>query len=523
MSEQSLILPSDFTIRMQDMLMDEWDSFLKSYSENNFHAFRINKLKKGMNDHQIAHIFEVLHMQNPKPVLWANDGYYYEDSCHPGKHPYHEMGLYYIQEPSAMSAAALLAPNPGERVLDLCAAPGGKSTQLASYMDQKGILFSNEINNARCKILAQNVERLGLANVVVTNEDSNDLANHLPEFFHKILVDAPCSGEGMFRKNNEAIKEWSLDNVNICAERQLMILDNAARMLMNHGLLVYSTCTFAPNENEEAIYRFLVNHPEFVLVHKEVPQFDSANPMWIRDEFLDRQVDKDILKDSFRLWPHHLDGEGHYAAILFKGNKNDYKEYLIQQRETSSKNLSTTASNSLILNEETFNNSITSKKKKKDKNNSNKSKNSSWGDKSSLSLLEEFLDTSLSTEMKDYIIKGNLTLFGDQLYLLPDQVPNLNGIKVLRAGLHIGTFKKNRFEPSHALALFLGKDDVNLTYNLDISDSRVEAYFRGESIQVEEKNGWCLLLVDGMSAGWGKIGNNIMKNHYPKGLRINSF
>ncbi len=486
MENNILSLPSDFVARMQQMLGNEWDAFLQSFENEEHHGLRINSLKKGLTEEKIEAILGSFQIQPNDKIPWTQTGFYYDHSTRPGKHPFHEMGLYYIQEPSAMSAAEFLDVKPGHRVLDLCAAPGGKSTQLASKMEQQGLLVSNEIHPQRAKILSQNVERMGLSNVIVTNEDSNHLKDYFSEYFHRILVDAPCSGEGMFRKNPDATEEWSLANVELCKERQLMILDNAAKMLMNHGRMVYSTCTFAPLENEEVIYEFLATHPEFHIEKENAPYFDCGNPDWIQNEITDSCVDKSVVSDAFRLWPHHLKGEGHFVAVLQKGEK----------METDTITLDTTSSYS-------------KSKKKKPILDQEMQKN-----------LEEFVKTNISQCLHSFLLEGELTLFGDQLYLLPNGSPRLSGIKVLRPGLHLGTYKKNRFEPSHALALFLGKEECNNTADISSTDSNVQAYYRGESIPVDAKNGWCLLCIDGLSAGWGKVNNGILKNHYPKGLRI---
>lgn len=465
---EEFILPFDFTEKMKRLLNTQWKEFENCYRNNKYQGLRFNPLKKGVCTENYGELLSRLSIADADPVPWAENAFYYGEDAHPGKHPYHEAGIYYIQEPSAMSAAALLSPSPGERVLDLCAAPGGKSTQLASYLNQEGLLIANEIHPARCRILSQNIERLGIANAIVTNEDSQTLAAHFPEYFHKILVDAPCSGEGMFRKNPEAAKEWSLEQVSVCADRQLEILDNAAKMLMNGGKIVYSTCTFSPEENEGVIGRFLESHPEFSVVSQPVPYFDSGNPDWGNG--------MSELKNTFRLWPHHLHGEGHFAAILQKSGIAEEPNPLPAK---------------------------------------------SWKEKKLLALLEEFTSKTLNNPMKQYLLSGNLTLFGEQLYRLPDYAPDLSRLRVLRAGLHIGTFKKNRFEPSHALALFLGKEDVK-TYT-SLSDRQTALYYRGETLDCESESGWCLVCMDGYSAGWGKAVGGQLKNHYPKGLRKDVF
>ena len=462
-------LPEKFLEKMQEMLGEEWPMFLECYEHDRYQALRMNPLKKGLNEELFA---SVLHRFGAEQaVLWEPYGFYYKEDTRPGKHVYHEAGLYYIQEPSAMSAAALLAPKPGMRVLDLCAAPGGKTTQLASYLMQKGLLVANEIHPARCRILSQNVERMGIENTIVTNEDSGRLAEKFPGFFHAILVDAPCSGEGMFRKNPEAMEEWSADQVLVCADRQREILENAAAMLLPGGTLAYSTCTFSEEENEQNIDWFLEKHPEFHIKQMDAPWFT-----------------KDERQGTFRLWPHKLHGEGHFAAVLVKdGMLPDFEEKTdIGKRKKS------------VL------------------------------DKTKEQALEEFLDSSVSHEQKERICGGNLILFGAQLFRLPEDAPDLKGLRVLRAGLHIGEFKKNRFEPSHALALWLGIQDVQCCLNLNADDIRLGGFLRGESIFLNEKDvirlqgrakGWCLICVDGCSVGWGKLAGGQIKNHYPKGLR----
>ena len=245
-----------------------------------------------------------------KPVLWAAHGYYYDPETRPGLHPYHDAGLYYMQEPSAMAPAMLLDARPEERVLDLCAAPGGKSTQLAAAMAGQGLLVCNEIHSKRAKILSGNIERLGFSNVLVLNETPQRLSQRFPGYFHKILVDAPCSGEGMFRKEEAAVTDWSLDTVAMCAKRQDEILEEAAKMLCPGGRLVYSTCTFSPEEDEGTIARFLNAHPEFSLVPANMPWFSSGHPEWADGN--------PALVHCLRLWPHKIGGEGHFAAILQK-------------------------------------------------------------------------------------------------------------------------------------------------------------------------------------------------------------
>lgn len=254
------MLPELFLKRMQDTLGDEYEEFVESLGKERYQALRLNTLKINSDQKSAA---ETDMPFNLTAVPWAENGYYYEKSDQPGKHPYHEAGVYYIQEPSAMAPVPMLEVKPGDRVLDLCAAPGGKSTQIAAALMGEGLLVCNEINPQRAKILSENIERMGVCNACVTNEAPEHLSEFFPEFFDKILVDAPCSGEGMFRKNEEACGEWSPENVEMCAARQDSILDEAAKMLRCGGRLVYSTCTFAEAEDEGSVERFAERHPEF--------------------------------------------------------------------------------------------------------------------------------------------------------------------------------------------------------------------------------------------------------------------
>lgn len=457
-------LPIEFEKKMKAFLGDEWDDFLYSYDNNRFQALRFNTLKVQSHE-EIMRILMVLEISSDKRVSWANEAYYFDENVRPGKHPYHEMGLYYIQEPSAMSAAALLAPKPGMRVLDLCAAPGGKSTQLATYLGDSGLLVSNEINTQRSRILSQNIERMGIKNAIVTNEDSFVLASHFPGFFNAIQVDAPCSGEGMFRKLPEAIEQWSMENVAICAARQKEILDNAAVMLKPGGTIVYSTCTFSKEENEDVIEYFLERHPDFTLEEME------------------------------RFWPHKVDGEGHFVAKLVRRGCVDTD--LKADRKTQ--------------------------KNKNSKNRKNETKPALT--KENMKLLSEFLDETISEDMAAWIKNSRLVMFGEQLYRLPDMEVDIKGLKVQRAGLHIGEFKKQRFEPSHSLALALKLSEAKNVVKLTWDDPQTTGFFNGQSVMLSDeqtaecKKGWALVCVDGYPAGWGKVNGAQVKNHYPKGLR----
>lgn len=449
------MLPVEFENRMRKMLGEEYADFEACYQEKHCQALRVNTLKAGtLGSWRVP--FSL------RPVPWAKDGYYYGPDDSPGKHAYHDAGVYYMQEPSAMAPAEYLAPEPGERVLDLCAAPGGKSAQLAAMMKGEGLLICNEIHAARAKILSENVERMGICNAIVTNETPQRLAGAFAGYFDKILVDAPCSGEGMFRKSETARNEWSMENVRLCAARQDEILSCAAAMLAPGGRLAYSTCTFAPEENEGSVIRFLRKFPEFEIVPlKKTDGMTGGRADWAGEAVSG-------IEGTIRLFPHKLEGEGHYLAVLQK------KGETIRPRGGEETGVSESG-------------------------------------------CKEWLDFCKSNLHE--APKGNYMAFGDQLYLLPHLAPSLKGIKTLRPGLHLGTKKKNRFEPSHALALFLDPKAACRRMDLPSDGKEILAYLNGQAIPFSGDAGWSLITVDGYGVGWGKCSGGMMKNHYPKGLR----
>ena len=271
-------LPESFKESMREILKDEYDAFERSYDGPRYVGLRHNPLKATREEFLSAVPFKL------EPVDWAGEGFYYDPEERPGKSALHEAGAFYIQEPSAMSAVEVLDPKPGDKVLDMCAAPGGKSTQIAGRLMGEGLLICNEYVKDRARILSSNVERMGVTNACVINESPDRVSARFPSFFDKILVDAPCSGEGMFKKEENALGEWSPENVKMCHERQLMILGEAAKCLRSGGVITYSTCTFNRLENEGTVEEFLKSHPEFTLEKTE------------------------------RFWPHKIKGEGHFVA-----------------------------------------------------------------------------------------------------------------------------------------------------------------------------------------------------------------
>ncbi len=450
-------LPIDFKMRMERQLGESYAAFLSCFEKGRVFGLRWNPLKI-----EKGRLLALLQKQGIplEAVGWAQEGFYYPADTQPGKLPLHEAGAYYIQEPSAMSAVGLLDPQPGEKVLDLCAAPGGKSTQIAGRMHGSGLLVSNETVTARVKILSRNIERMGVRNAVVCNETPERLAQRFPVFFDRILVDAPCSGEGMFRKDENARKEWSMAQVEACADRQRSILEQAAGMLKPGGVLVYSTCTFAPQENEEMAAWFV----------KKFPQFS--------------------LEKTMQIWPHLQRGEGHYAARFL--SKGVWGPQAIGHSKVR-------APYALAGGGEVSHNSCCA----------------------AMQLLSDFCKDILSEEMAAWvggeIQMGALALFGGRVYLMPPGIGCLDGLKIERAGLQLGCFKKNRFEPSHALAMALHPQDVKQALALD--RSACLQYLRGETVNCGTQTGWTLAAVDGCSIGWGKASRGVLKNHYPKGIR----
>lgn len=507
-NEIKLALPHDFTARMQKMLKSEYEDFLASYEKERLYGLRFNPLKAidketaGKEAEDLC--FESKMPFKLEPVPWTVEGFYYEQSAQPGKHAFHEAGAYYIQEPSAMAVVEALAPKPGDIILDLCAAPGGKSTHIAGKMMGEGLLISNEIIPGRAKILSQNIERMGISNAVVCNETPERMEEFFPAFFDKILVDAPCSGEGMFRKDETAINEWSLENVKKCADRQKMILEHAASMLKPGGIMVYSTCTFSVEENEGIISGFLKEHKEFSIEKTDLDKFFGQRQREEIEEWLEKPAPG--IEYTMRLLPHKIDGEGHFIARLKKEGENGVIGI----------------ADILYYNGEGFKQKkIKCGRAEWEKNGKEKSHQGKTKHVDDISLCRSFLIDELgmlNSVWERLMENGVFINFGEQLYLIPKQLWSIKGLKVVRAGLNLGMIKKGRFEPSHALALYLSRNEVVNSY--EMNEEETEKYLHGDTFSCDLNiNGWMLLITGGYSIGFGKAVNGQMKNHYPKGLR----
>ena len=425
-----------------------------------------------------------------RPVPWEPCGFYYDPETRPGKSAYHEAGLYYLQEASAMAPAALLDPQPGERVLDLCAAPGGKSTQLAGKMRGRGLLVCNEINPKRAKILASNIERLGIANALVLNEHPQRLETRFAGWFDKILVDAPCSGEGMFRKEEALARDWTPEKSAELSDIQKDLVLKAADMLRPGGMMLYSTCTFSPCEDEEVVAYLLHERPDMELM--EMPGyegFSGGRPEYAGTaDTSDSEIalslnafNPEELQKCVRIFPHKMDGEGHFLALFHKKGDSLPPVFRFSAKGP---------------------------------------------DKNTRKWLEEFFsEISLKTIGGQEFDWNRVEVRKDKVYYQLPFPLDLRGISFLRNGLYLGDLKKNRFEPSQPLALALHKGDVEAVISLPVSDERLTRYLKGETLMIEpeeaaHKKGWHLLCVDGYPLGFGKLVNGILKNKYPAGWRV---
>lgn len=445
-------LPETFINKYQKLLGDEFDEFLASFNNPVNHGFRVNPLKN-----QLPTDLDLTH-----PTPFSKWGYYGNVK---GKSLNHQSGAVYSQEPSAMMVGEVAAPKPGQTVLDLCAAPGGKTTHLASFMQQEGLLVTNEIMGKRAKVLVENVERFGIKNALILNETPESIATSFPNFFDVVLVDAPCSGEGMFRKDPDAISYWSEEYPIKCADRQRTILKEAVKAIKPGGNLVYSTCTFAPEEDEQMIAWLLETYPQFEVVSIDKPAgVEDGRPEWANGN--------EELKKTARLFPHKVAGEGHFIAKLH------LTEAIFPNKEVKKQRDSLTKEQRGYLND----------------------------------FISEYLP---GCPQSDFIT------FGDQVYVLNSETPDLNHLKVKRPGLQFGVFKKNRFEPSYALALTLNKE--SFSHCIEIDKEQWAKIVHGDTIKVENAEkykGWVLLVCENQSVSFGKLVGETVKNYFPKGLRF---
>lgn len=453
-------LPETFTARMQQMLGSEFPDFLASYDQPRNYGLRVNTLKLTPEQFRAVSPFGL------EPVPWTPEGFYISEHDRPAKHPYYHAGLYYIQEPSAMITVSVLDPQPGDRVLDLCAAPGGKSTQIAAKLAGRGVLFTNDVNNQRIIALVRNLEMFGAKNYVILNELPSRLAERFTGYFDKIVIDAPCSGEGMFRKDPFAVKSWGEFSVEKCVNMQKSILKHVSTMLRPGGHVVYSTCTFAPEENEARIDELLKKHPEFELVDiKPFPGIDYGHPEWADAA--------EQLNKSLRLWPHKVRGEGHFVALLRKkdGPEPELDRFIPEAPPAES-----------------------------------------------LIDFTDFVRDTLNILPEEFI-NDRLIQHHSRLYIIPQDIPKLNGLKVIRPGWLLGEVKKNRFKPVTPFALALKKQNAARALDFSSKSDEVIRYLKGETLNITGERGWNLVCVDGYPLGWAKQLKDMLNNYYPAGWR----
>ena len=456
-----LKLSEEYLNRMRDLLgEEEFSAYLKSFDEERLYGLRVNTAKV------TPEAFPELVSWDLKPVPWIPNGFYYEGTERPAKDPYYYAGLYYLQEPSAMTPAMLLPGEPGDRVLDLCGAPGGKSTELGIKLAGKGVLISNDISNSRAKALLKNLELWGISNICVTSETPDKLADVFGPWFDKILIDAPCSGEGMFRKDDDMVKSYEERGPEYYSEIQKEITDQAVRMLAPGGLLLYSTCTFSRCEDEEIICHILENHQEMELIR--LPLFEGASG-------------GTGLDGCIRLFPHKIKGEGHFISLLRK-NGGGAERTAAGSRE--------------------------------------RSRTEPQGKKG----------PALPTELTDFLALMNrefddsrIMIKNDSVYYLPENFVPAKELRYLRTGLLLGELKNKRFEPGQALAMTLHAEEFRQTISWKKEDDRVIRYLKGETISLTPEEGpvkgWCLVCVDGYPLGFAKGTGMALKNKYYPGWR----
>ncbi|MGN0984289.1 MAG: RsmB/NOP family class I SAM-dependent RNA methyltransferase [Gemmiger sp.] len=449
-----MTFPAAFEARERSLLGERFDALYSYRTPQPARGITVNTLRTTPDALAAQADFPL------KPSRFCPAAFTVEPDFRPGRHPYHHAGVFYAQEPSASAPAALLDVRPGMRVADLCAAPGGKSAQLAAALCGQGLLLANEYQAGRAEILRQNLERMGVPNAVVTNEDTGRLAAALPGFFDRVLVDAPCSGEGMFRKEPAALAQHTPRLVDQCASLGGEILENAAALLAPGGDLVFSTCTFAPQEDEGQVAAFLLRHPEFSLCDLSGCGFGSPGEA-------NRAPAGFAAQSCRRIWPSD-GGEGHFMAKLHKTGAPPAKR----------------------------------------------------GDRKALKTVKpprEWLD--FANRFFPRLLACPVGSAGEFLLLLPETPLPQTRLHILRAGVLAGTVLKNRFQPAHALFMAFGAQCTNRE-ELTLADPRTAAWLRGEEIDAATaQNGWCTVLVDGFPLGGGKASGGRIKNHYPKALR----
>lgn len=470
-SDKLSALPQAFLHRMEDMLGDEFEPFLAAYEQPRTYGLRVNTAKISCEEFEQIVPFEV------KKIPWVSNSYFYNEDVRPSRCALYQAGLYYLQEPSAMTPASRIPVEPGEYVLDMCAAPGGKATAVGSALKGEGLLVANDISTTRARALLRNLELFGIPNLFVANEKPEKMVKNFPEFFHKIILDAPCSGEGMFRKEEALARDWTTEKSEELSRIQKQLCLNAADMLQPGGQMLYSTCTFAPCEDEQIISWLLRERPELSLISMEDYEgFSTGNPEW--------GDGNPQLKKCVRIFPHKMQGEGHFLALLQKEGTAG----------PSAASAGTSKTSRLAADVRKY--------------------------------MEEFFrEIGLKTLDGQEFDWNRVEVRADKVYYLPSVSCNFRGLTFIRNGLYLGDLKKNRFEPAQPLALAFRKNEAEAVISLSVDDPRLERYLKGETLTIEPEEaahskGWHLLCVEGYPLGFGKLVNGTLKNKYPAGWRV---
>ena len=433
-----------------------FEEYEKHLDDPAYYGIRVNTLKISVEDFLKICPFHVT------KVPWTDNGFYVDREEKPSKHPYYHAGLYYIQEPSAMTPASYLPVEPGDRVLDLCGAPGGKSTELGAKLMGEGLLVSNDVSISRTKALIRNIEMFGIRNDMILCTEAKYLVPSMTGFFNKILIDAPCSGEGMFRKGNNEIKNWQQKGSEPYAKLQREIVDDAIKLLAPGGMLLYSTCTFSPEENEQVIEYLLEKNEDLSLVPMKMCEgFDNGHPEWTL-------TGREDIKQCIRLWPHKIKGEGHFLALLKKadGEQPTFKYEKIKK---------------VKLTPET----------------------------------EEFFKNC-----KMDIDWSHVREHQGKLFYLKEDIPEMKKVRVLRKGLYLGEMKKGRFEPSQSFAVALAANEYEPYLSFDINDENTVKYLKCETLDVDTNTeGIHLVGTNEFPLGWAKIKKGRLKNKYSSSWR----
>ena len=483
-----MIIPDVFTVRMKEYFAThpsfDPDAFFASFDDTPWRGIRFNTIK--VKPDEMHQVLDSLGIEKD-PIPWCPDGYYISGAIS-GKDPYYHAGVYYMQEPSAMLPAQILGTQPGDIVLDLCAAPGGKATRIGSDLQGEGLLVANEISDERARALLRNIELFGIENVVITNEIPQRLEKKFPGFFDRILIDAPCSGEGMFRRDKNAVKSWERYGPASCEIMQREILMSAHHMLKPGGHIVYSTCTFGTSENEDMMDWFLLEFPEYeVIGHPDVPGVTVSSGK--------------SFTGAMRIWPQISRGDGHFCIHLQKSKEahvGEMKSIVQQGKKTDASKLFTVRSARDAL----------------------------------LAFAKEIMQPAFYAEYAKKM-EHQFYLQGDKTHILPISPVFFDAVKVVKMGAFPGEIKmtpKGRvFIPSHAMALALSREALLQTHVFSIArnDERLQRYLHGETIMISEDErelledqAYVLILAGHFPVGWGKSNGNTMKNLYPKAWRL---